>query len=163
LEPVRDCTDTARTWEHTFNLGKLRAGDHRLQLTTIWQLYGTASYRYWPISFSVRATGPPPDTTGPPVDSLNATLSSSKPNPFRYQTEFAVSLADPTDATVAVYDLAGRLVSTIHRGPLPRGTTFLKWNGRRQDGARASQGIYFYQLTLPGRVVHRRVVLLDAP
>lgn len=159
MEPVRDCNDTTRAWEYTFNVGKLPAGDHRLQLTTSWRLWGSTVNRYWPIEFSVRGTGP----SGPPPDSLQAALSPSKPNPFSDESRFAVSLADPTEATVAVYDLAGRLVSTIHRGTLPRGTTFLAWNGRRQNGERAPQGIYFYQLTLPGRVVHRRVVLLDAP
>jgi hypothetical protein len=163
MEPVRDCTDTTRAWEHTFDLGRLPAGDHRLQLTTIWQLWGTAAYRYWPITFSVRGTGGPPTPPGPPPDSLQAALSSSKPNPFRDQTTFGVSLADPTSAEVAVYDIAGRYVATLHRGMLPRGTTYLTWNGRRRDGSRAAQGIYFYQLVLPDRVARRRVVLLDAP
>jgi hypothetical protein len=163
MEPVRDCTDTTRAWEYTFDLGKLPAGDHRLQLTTIWQLWGTVAYRYWPIEFSVRGPGGPPRPPGPPQDSLQAGLSVSTPNPFRDFTQFAVSLADPVPAEVSVYDLQGRFVATIHRGTLPRGTTTLSWNGRRQDGARASQGIYFYQLTMPGRIVHRRVVLLDAP
>ena len=164
MEPVRDCTDTTRAWEYTFDLGKLPAGDHYRVLRTIWQLSGVpAAIHHWPIQFSVRNTGGPPHPPGPPIDSLQAGLSASTPNPFRDRTEFGVSLAEPTHAEVAVYDIAGRLVSTIHRGMLPRGTTSLMWNGRRQDGSRAAQGIYFYQLVLPDRVVHRRVVLLDAP
>lgn len=163
MRPVRDCADTTRAWEHTFELGRLPAGDHQLELRTIWRLIGLDAIRHWPITFSVRTTGEPPHPPGPPIDSLQAGLSSSKPNPFRDQTTFAVSLADPATAEVSVYDIAGRHVATVHRGTLPRGTTFLMWNGRRQDGSRAAQGIYFYQLVLPDRVVHRRVVLLDAP
>lgn len=165
MRPDRDCTDTVRAFAHSIALGTLPAGDYAFTLETIWQLWGgSIAPRYWPAPLHVRGDSiPPPPPPGPPDDSLHTTLSSSKPNPFRDQTQFAVSLADPTEATVAVYDLAGRLVNTIHRGTLPRGTTFLAWNGRRQNGARAPQGIYFYQLTLPGRVVHRRVVLLDGP
>jgi hypothetical protein len=163
MRPVRDCTDTTRAWEYTFELGKLPAGEHRLELKTIWRLIGFDALRAWPIAFSVRGTGEPPTPPGPPPDSLQAALSSSKPNPFRDQTTFGVSLADPATAEVSVYDIAGRYVATLHRGMLPRGTTYLTWNGRRRDGSRAAQGIYFYQLVLPDRVARRRVVLLDAP
>jgi len=58
-----------------------------------------------------------------------------------------VSIAEPTQAEVAVFDLSGRRVATIQRGVLPAGTSNLEWNGRRADGSRAAGGIYFYRLT----------------
>src|SRR4029077_19365646 len=99
----------------------------------------------------VHATEPPP----PPIDSSRTGLSASHPNPFRDQTSFSVSLDNAQIVDVAVFDLLGRRVTTIHRGLLPQGTSNLAWSGRRQDGSRAPGGIYFYRLTLPDRVVHR--------
>ena len=36
----------------------------------------------------------------------------------------------------------------------------LAWNGRHDDGSRATAGVYFYRLEMKGRVVSRRLVLL---
>jgi flagellar hook assembly protein FlgD len=90
-------------------------------------------------------------------------MSSSHPNPFRDQNNFSVSLDDAQLVDVAVFDLLGRRVITIHHGMLPQGTTQLAWSGRRPDGSRAPGGIYFYRLTLANRVIHRQVVLLGTP
>ena len=62
-----------------------------------------------------------------------------------------------------MFDLSGRRVATVFRGLMPAGTSQLAWNGRRMDGRRAPGGIYFTRLTLPDRVVTRRVVLLTTP
>ncbi len=151
------CSDTSRTWEHAFSLGALSAGDHTFELHL--QVEGLATPHSYPFTFHVTDPAAPP----PPVDSVRAGLSPSHPNPFRDQTSFAVSLDEARPADVAVFDLSGRRVAQIHHGMLPRGTSSLAWNGRRRDGSRAPGGIYFYRLTLPDRVVTRRVVLLDAP
>ena len=67
-----------------------------------------------------------------------------------------------TDANVAVFDILGRRVSTVFRGRLKAGTTELAWNGRHDDGSRATAGVYFYRLEMKGRVVSRRLVLLQS-
>ena len=71
-----------------------------------------------------------------------------------------ISLDGATDANVAVFDILGRRVSTVFRGRLKVGTTQLAWNGRHDDGSRATAGVYFYRLEMNGRVVSRRLVLL---
>ena len=156
------CTDTSRIWNATFELGVPTVGEH-FGLLHI-HIPSLSLERLFGFRFTVTdPNAPPPPPPAPPGDSLKAGLSASAPNPFRISTTFAVSLADPTLAEVAVFDLSGRRVTTIQRGLLPRGTSFLAWDGRRGDGNRAPGGIYFYRLTLPGRVVNRRVVLLGAP
>ena len=159
LADTPGCGDTTRVWDTTFDLGVPSAGDH----TGLLQIHvlSLGLDRLQGFGFHVTDSNAPPPP--PPIDSLKAGLSASAPNPFSERTTFAVSLADPTLAEVAVFDLGGRRVTTIHRGLLPRGTSNLAWDGRRQDGSRAAGGIYFYRLTLPGRVVTRRVVLLGAP
>jgi hypothetical protein len=160
LATAPPCSDTSRVWDRSFDLGVPTAGDHVALLHL--HVPSLAMDRVQGFAFRVTDPNAPPPPP-PPIDSLEAGLSASAPNPFRDRTTFAVSLADPTLAEVAVFDLGGRRVATIQRGTLPRGTSNLAWDGRRQDGSRAAGGIYFYRLTLPSRVVTRRVVLLGAP
>jgi flagellar hook assembly protein FlgD len=56
----------------------------------------------------------------------------------------------------------GRRVRTIFSGRLQPGTTQFAWDGRHDNGSRATSGIYFYRLEMRGRVLSRRIVLLRA-
>jgi len=159
LAQADTCADSTRTWEQSFDLGTVDTAGTYTRLLHIHvpsihldRVYGFG-YRV------IDPNAPPP----PPIDSLQAGLSASAPNPFHGKTSFGVSIAEPMPVDVAVFDLGGRRVATIHHGVLPAGTTTLEWNGRRADGSRAPGGIYFYRLTLPNRVVTRRLVLLGTP
>ena len=164
LHELSSCADTSRTWTRTFALGTPSVGEHWVTVDFHVQWADSVSDRLRFLRYTVTdPNAPPPPPPPPPGDSLAAGLSASHPNPFTEQTTFAVSLADPTMADVAVYDLSGRIVAPIHHGVLPRGTSVLAWNGRRADGSRAPGGIYFYRLVLPHRVANRRVVLLGTP
>ena len=50
-----------------------------------------------------------------------ARLDQNHPNPFNPQTEIRYRLAVPSTVDLAIYDLQGRLVRTLHRGALPAG------------------------------------------
>jgi hypothetical protein len=160
FEHRETCEDTTGRWLRVFALGSYPEGDHRVDIHLVVNGPDGSHVEEHAALVRVRdATEPPP----PPGDSLTAGLSPGRPNPFRDAMEFSVSLDEATTAEVAVFDPLGRRVATIHRGPLPRGTSRLAWNGRRDDGSRAPGGIYFCQLALPGRKVNRRVVLLGSP
>ena len=148
--------DTAQAWSHTFELGLQRAGHHPMDLAIT---LGSDSVVHVPIDFLVYEN---PDHGGPPVpaDSLEHVLSQARPNPFVSESRFSVSLDNAADAHVAVFDILGRRVSTVFSGRLQPGTTELRWNGRHDDGRRATAGVYFYRLEMGGRVVSRRLVLL---
>ena len=159
FDPLPSCPDTSRRWTRSFLLGTFPEGDYpvaiqlRVNVPDSNYTYGATAVVH------VHPSVPPP----PPIDSSSAGVSSSHPNPFRDQSSFFVSLDEAQAVDVAVFDVVGRRVTTIHHGTLPQGTSSLAWNGRRQDGSRAPGGIYFYQLTLKDRVIHRQVVLLGTP
>jgi hypothetical protein len=159
FDRLPSCADTTARWSRSFALGTFAEGDHPV---AIHLLVNDADSSYEVTSSAVahvHAPSPPP----PPVDSSTAGMSSSHPNPFSARSDFSVSLDQAQAVDVAVFDLLGRKVTTIHHGVLPQGTSFLVWNGRRQDGSRAPGGIYFYRVTLQDRVIHRQVVLLGTP
>ena len=73
------------------------------------------------------------------------------PNPGRGPTTISITLAGrPTDppvqAEVALFDLQGRALRTVHRGPLARGVTVLAWDGRDASGRLLGSGLYFMRV-----------------
>lgn len=82
------------------------------------------------------------------------------PNPFNPQTEVRFELTAAQETAVVVYDAAGRLVRTLYRGPLAAGTIALRWDGRDDNGARASSGVYFARVTAGTSVEHGKMLLL---
>lgn len=158
LAPTAPCSgdSVSHHWMQRFELGFQREGWHAMSLAIL--LAGDVPDTvYEQVRFLVVH-----DTTGwgPPPDSLDHMLSLNRPNPFVQETRFSVSTDTPEDADVGVFDLLGRRVARVFHGRLPTGTTQLAWNGTRDDGTRATAGVYFYRLEMRGRVVSRRLVLL---
>ena len=82
-----------------------------------------------------------------------------RPNPTRGDVSFAVALPRATLTRIAVHDVAGRVVATLHDGPLPAGEHAFRWDGRATDGRRVESGHYFVQLSA-GEVRLTRAVSL---
>ncbi len=63
---------------------------------------------------------------------------------------FVPGAGTDVDASALVLDAAGRLVATLHDGPLRRGTSTFSWNGAVPGRDRAPAGIYFFVFDVPG-------------
>jgi hypothetical protein len=87
-------------------------------------------------------------------------LSIARPNPFAAETRFTLTLDRAANVELGIYDVTGRLVSTLHRGALPAGTREFGWNGSNADGSRAATGVYFYRAAVRGSTVSRKLVLV---
>lgn len=96
----------------------------------------------------------------PPTGVQRFALSAARPNPFGRETRFVVSVASDAEAEVGIFDLAGRLVTRLHRGALTAGEHSFRWDGSRADGARAPDGLYFYRVQGMGERDTRRLVLI---
>ena len=88
------------------------------------------------------------------------TLSQARPNPSAGVTRFGLTLDRASTVTVAIYDLGGRLVSTLHRGPLGAGAHEFAWDGLRGSGTAAPGGVYFYRATSGSVTASSKLVLL---
>jgi len=97
------------------------------------------------------------ETTFEGVLSPEITLS---PNPFSQQLSIGFSLGEAANVRVDVYNISGRIVSTIEPGGLGAGSHILTWDGTSEGGTPLGQGIYFVRLTTPGQVVTRKVNLI---
>jgi len=61
---------------------------------------------------------------------------------------------------VDVYDLAGRLVRTLHSGVLAAGSHDVVWNGRGDDGRKSAAGVYFFRLKTESVIDTRRMMMV---
>jgi hypothetical protein len=90
-----------------------------------------------------------PATDAPQVEGSPSkfALSTPLPNPFTRETSVRFDVpADGGRATVAVYDLQGRKISTLSEGERPAGHHLLSWNGKDLHGEKVAAGIYFIRL-----------------
>ncbi len=138
----------------SLNLGVVMGAIRELGTVSNW--YGTENVLVFlsevPLEHFVLAS---PPATAP----SRVALSAPRPNPAREGTTLDLSLPAPARATVAVYDLAGRRVRALADGPLPAGTTALRWDGRDDRGTALEPGLYFVRLASGRDVATRRVVL----
>jgi hypothetical protein len=92
---------------------------------------------------------------------LGLSLSPPSPNPFAESAEFECAVpGEGAFVRLAVYDVSGRLVTTLVDGPLGRGRHVLTWDGRDRDGREVAAGVYFCSLEVPGAVVTQKAIAL---
>jgi len=73
-------------------------------------------------------------------------LSQNYPNPFNPHTTIRYELPCKARVKLEVYDVLGRLVSTLVDLEQEMGSYEVKWDGKSDDGLALASGIYFYRL-----------------
>ena len=92
---------------------------------------------------------------------LPAALHAPNPNPFSDRCSVVLDLPSPTArAVVAVFDVSGRRVATLHDAPLPRGRREFSWDGSDDAGSQCASGIYFLRCDAGHAVLRQRVALM---
>jgi len=82
------------------------------------------------------------------------------PNPFNPQTKISYKLAEESAVTIHVYDVNGRLVSTLLRNVQQSpGSYSIHWPGRDDQGRNASSGTYILRM-IAGDVIKSQKALL---
>ena len=87
-------------------------------------------------------------------------LSQNYPNPFNPTTTISYSLEKDSEVSVNIYDISGKLISTLQNEYQTKGLHSIAWNGTDQHGLRVSAGIYFYQLRYEEQNITRKMLLL---
>ena len=90
-----------------------------------------------PTGISNPSPSPPPAATA---------LLSVAPNPFTPATLIRFAMGHEGQATVGVYDAAGRRVRLLVHAVLGTGEYKIRWDGRGDDGRRLASGAYFLAL-----------------
>ncbi|MEQ1832046.1 MAG: T9SS type A sorting domain-containing protein, partial [Candidatus Eisenbacteria bacterium] len=109
-------------------------------------------------SFGEFVLGNPPRPVEPPAPVLAFAISSITPNPVRDLAVVTFDLPTAAPVRLRLFDLQGRLVSTLLDAPVSAGRHSLEWHPSSLDGHRHA-GLLFLRLEAPGVSRQRRVVL----
>ena len=91
-------------------------------------------------------------------------LFANYPNPFNPETWIPYQLSKPTDVTVSIYSVDGKLVRTLALGHQPAGVYQNKsraayWDGRNDVEERVASGVYFYTFTAGSFTATRKMLI----
>lgn len=93
------------------------------------------------------------DRRGAPASRLRA-----DPNPFEAGTLLRFAIANEGHHRLAVFDISGRHIRTLHDGWMAGGEQVAAWNGRDAAERAVNPGVYHVVLTGPNGAEVRRVV-----
>ncbi len=101
--------------------------------------------------------------TGVPDDVIPTThsLRQNTPNPFNPMTEIAYAVpAGGGHVTIEVFDVNGRLVTTLVDGFETEGVRTVTWDGTDANGDAMATGVYFYRMTAGEETAMKKMMLL---
>lgn len=116
---------------------------------------GSGGMDLYAVGFDIGSVSGTERLPGLPAEHLRAA-----PNPFNPRVQISFVTEREGMATVKVFDLRGRHVSSLHEGPVGPGTHEVSWSGRDRAGLEVPSGTYLVQLvTIRGSAV-RKVSLI---
>lgn len=96
----------------------------------------------------------------PNVGSNPALAMSLAPNPVRNGTTVQLSLPEPSQLTVRVYDPSGRRIRTLVDGLASAGPVSVYWDGRSDSGEPVPPGIYLVRARTAKHSAERRLSII---
>jgi hypothetical protein len=89
-------------------------------------------------------------------------MAPGRPNPCRHQVAFEYALPQAATVTAKVYDICGRVVSTLSEERCNPGVSVkpIIWNLRDINGNMVPNGVYFLKVSADGRSITRKITVL---
>jgi hypothetical protein len=87
-------------------------------------------------------------------------LSDNYPNPFNPSTTIKFTMPTSGRVKLSIFDLQGRLISTLVDEVYSVGRHEVIWKGRDNSNRSVSSGTYFYRITTKGFVETKKMLLL---
>ena len=103
--------------------------------------------------------GEPVDNPRSVSDPSRFVLRQNVPNPFNPVTTIRFEIPREAAVQLAVFDVRGRRVTTLHQGPIQAGYHDATWEGRDDQGRAVASGMYVVRLTGPGFSDARKMLL----
>ena len=87
-------------------------------------------------------------------------LVQNSPNPFNPVTKVAYHVPHESHVTIRVFDVTGRLVTTLVDGVVEPGRHSAVWNGTNEHGESVGSGVYFCTMETPDYRDSHKMTLL---
>lgn len=88
------------------------------------------------------------------------TLNQNYPNPFNPTTTISYSLDKDSEVEVNIFDISGKLITTLRNKYQTQGEHSITWNGIDASGSKVGAGVYFYQVKAGDLIQTKKMVLL---
>ncbi len=121
------------------------------------QNLGGILHETWALDFANPVGVPALPVTG------EVALAPARPNPSRAGAGATLAFALPRAmerVELALFDLAGRRVATLARGPKGSGAQVARWDGKDENGREARAGVYFARLVTEDGSTSTKLVVL---
>ena len=86
-------------------------------------------------------------------------FQGATPNPTRADATIRFTTGSGGPVSIAIYDVAGRLVRRLGDGPLAPGEHALAWDGRDDQGRGVAAGVYMIRIAAPGGTATHKLLL----
>jgi len=86
-------------------------------------------------------------------------LLQNYPNPFNAGTVISFTLAEETDWTLTIYNVAGQTVRTL-RGHDPASVVSVRWDGTAEAGTSVASGVYLYRVSAGSFTAAKKMILM---
>jgi len=87
-------------------------------------------------------------------------LMQNYPNPFNPSTSIGFTLPEASHVSLNIYDMTGRLVTTLVEGSLDEGVHMINWDGMDSAGELVSAGVYIYALESSDMILTKKMILM---
>ncbi|NQT24859.1 aryl-sulfate sulfotransferase [candidate division KSB1 bacterium] len=91
---------------------------------------------------------------------LNYALHQNYPNPFNPETRIDYQIPAKSDVLIRIYNVAGKLVSTLLDEALSSGQHQVLWDGRDSHGVQQASGLYLISMQAGSFKAVRKITLL---
>jgi hypothetical protein len=82
------------------------------------------------------------------------------PNPFNPSTVIQYSVPHGARVSLNIYSIEGELVRNLIDQKLPKGDYRVPWDGTNNDGTQCASGVYYYSLSLDGKLISAKKAVL---
>jgi hypothetical protein len=170
-----DLEMTELGYEFSFSLGDGTAAPdmHSIQLTHIPEVDDEVLTAYVrgvddncggdTLDLVVRSDGGVPTAIGDPLPVVPTSMQllPASPNPFNPRTTLRFDLSRPSNVDLRIFDLRGRLVTTLlDNSPYTAGRHEFVWDGTDDTGVQAASGVYIVRMLSGGEQHTGRVTLI---
>ncbi len=91
---------------------------------------------------------------------LTFSLSQNYPNPFNPSTTIRFEISSRSKVELRVWNILGQHIATLVNEQKEPGRYTVEWDGRNDEGAHVSSGVYFYRLRATEYVEIKKLILL---
>ncbi len=99
-----------------------------------------------------------------PLSSASSCLLAGRPNPFGFSTQIRYTVPGGSGSSpvlLRIYDLTGRLVTTLVDVEQSAGMHQVTWDGTDKRGSDVAEGAYFCMLQIGGEIQMRQIVRIQ--